>query len=206
MCVDPVTLTVGAQVLGTGLGIVDKMSSQAGAAANRSAAIDTALTQTIPSINESLAQVYNSNSARGNQERDAAATESFDILRSMAEAKGTAVVAAGEAGVGGVSFANILSDFETRESLAKGKLDYNYATKAQQIADDNLQAKTKAQAQINSTLNATVNATPVPSATSMWAGIGADIAGAGLKIADKQGLFDKGNKVDPATGTVIKKS
>ncbi|MBN9538318.1 MAG: hypothetical protein J0H77_16480 [Alphaproteobacteria bacterium] len=58
-----------------------------------------------------------------NQERDAAAAESFDVLRGMAEAKGTATVAAGEAGVGGVSFANILSDFETRESLAMGKLD-----------------------------------------------------------------------------------
>jgi hypothetical protein len=205
MCgIDPVTL--GATVLTTGLGIADKMSSQAGAAANRSAAINTALTETIPSINQSLAQVYNSNGARVNQERDAAATESFDILRGMAEAKGTATVAAGEAGVGGVSFANILSDFETRESLAMGKLDYNTVTKTQQIADDNLQAKTKAQAQINSTVNATVNATPVPSATSMWAGIGADIGLASLKIGDKAGWFDTKNKVDPATGTVIKKS
>ncbi|TAJ89440.1 hypothetical protein [Reyranella sp.] len=141
-----------------------------------------------------------------NQERDAAAAESFDIVRSMAEAKGTAVVAAGESGVGGVSFANILSDFETREGLARGKLDYNTLTKQQQIADDNAQARTRAQAGINSSINAAVNATPVPSETAMWAGIGADIAGAGLRIGDKAGWFDKANKVDPATGTVIKKS
>lgn len=204
MCgIDPVTL--GMTAVTTGLGIMDKVSAQSGAQANRDAAMNTALTQTIPSINESLGQVYNSNNARVNQERDAAATERFDILRSMAEAKGTAVVAAGEAGVGGVSFANILSDFETRESLAAGKMDYNVTTKTQQIADDNLQARTRAQAQINSTLNATVNATPVPSSASLWAGIGADIGGAGLKIADKAGWLDKdkanpASKVDPATG------
>lgn len=203
MCVDPVSM--GVTAVSTGLSIMGKISGQADAAANRDRAMDSALSQTIPSINQSLAQVYNSNSARANQERDAAATESFDILRSMAEAKGTATVAAGEAGVGGVSFANILSDFETRESLAKGKLDYNVATKVQQIGDDNMQAKTRAQAQINSAINAAVNATPVPSTMSVLAGIGADVGGAGLKIADKIARPNKDEdsssaKVDPATG------
>lgn len=40
----------------------------------------------------------------------------------------------------------------------------------------------------------------------MWAGIGADVGLASLKIGDKAGWFDTKNKVDPATGTVIKKS
>lgn len=201
MCIDPVTgASVVATTVGTGLSIVDRMSSRSTAVGNRDAALNTALTSTIPSINELLGQVYNANQGRANQERDAAATESFDILRARAEAKGTATAVAADAGVGGVSFANILGDFEMREGLAKGKLDYNFATKNQQIADDNLQARSKGQAQINSVLNAAVNATPVPSATSMWAGIGGDAIGAGLKVGDKLGLFDSETKVDPATG------
>lgn len=194
---------IGATALSTGLSIADRVSSRSAAVDNRNNALSTALDYTIPSINQSLGQVYNSNSARSIQERDAAATQSFDILRGMAEAKGTATVAAGDAGVGGVSFANILSDFEMREGLAKSTIDYNYATKNQQVADDNLQAHSKAQSQINSVMNAAVNATPVPSATGMWAGIGADAIGSGLKIGDKLGLFDKKSKVDAATGSVI---
>jgi predicted metal-dependent peptidase len=198
-------VAIGAQVIGTGLSIVDRMSSRSTAVDNRGAVISTALNETIPSINQSLGQVYNSNQARTLQERDKAATEAFDVLRGMAEAKGTAVAAAGDAGVGGVSFANILSDFEMREGLSRGNTDYNYEAKAQQIQDENIAAQNKAKGQINSVLNQAVSSTPVPSATSMWAGIGGDVIGAGLKIGDRLGLFDKKAKIDPATGQTIPK-
>jgi hypothetical protein len=201
MCVDPVTLSAGATVIGTGLSIMDRVSQSGNAKANRGAALNAVLNGTIPAINESLGQVYNANAAKTVQEQDKAAVEKFDILRGMAEAKGTAMVAAGDAGVGGVSFANILSDFETREGLAKGNIDYNVRAKTQAIADENLAAQGKAKAQINSAINAAVIGTPIPSDTGMWAGIGADTIKAGLSIGDKYGLFDNKTKVDPKTGT-----
>lgn len=202
MCVDPATLSIGATVIGTGLSIMDRASKHTAAVSNRNDMLSSVLNETVPSINQSLAQgVYNSNAARTNQERDAATTQSFDILRGMAEAKSTATVAAAEAGVGGVSFANVLADFEMREGLAKANLDYNVTAKGQQIADESVAASKKAQAQINSAINAAVNATPVPSPTALWAGIGSDVVGAGLKIGDKLGVFDDKTKIDPATGT-----
>jgi len=200
MCVDPATMGVAATVVGTGLSIMDRTSSHRAAVDNRGIALNSVLNETVPAINQSLAQVYNSNTARQVQENDMQATERFDILRGMTEAKSTATAAAGDAGVGGVSFANILQDFEMREGLAAGSLDYNYATAAQQISDDNVQAQTKAKAQINSSINAAINSTPLPSSGALWAGIGSDAIGAGLTIGGKLGLFDRKPKVDANSG------
>lgn len=201
MCIDPVTLlATGASAIGTGLSIMDRASTRGTAVSNRQAAINGVLNETIPSINQSLGQVYNSNNARTNQENDKQAVEKFDVLRGMTEAKGTATVAAGEAGVGGVSFANILSDFETREGMAKANIDYNAKTKMQQVADDSQAAQRKAQGAINSAVNAAVTGTPVPSETGMWAGMGADAIKGGLTIADRLDLFDTKKKIDPTTG------
>lgn len=206
MC-EPITASqaigIGATALGSGLSIMGRVSAQGAAQANRDAAVRTALDQTIPSINASLGQVYNSNAARVNQERDKAATEAFDVTRQMAEAKGSAVAAAGDAGVGGVSFANILGDFEMREGLNKANSDYNYKTKAQQVADENTTAQTRGQAQINGALNGAVASTPVPSTMSTLAGAAGDAIGAGLKIGDRLGLFDAKTKIDPVTGRTI---
>ncbi|MDP1964409.1 MAG: hypothetical protein Q8K93_19675 [Reyranella sp.] len=58
-------------------------------------------------------------------------------MASPAGDQGAATAAAGDVGVGGVSFANILSDFEVREGTAKGNIDYNVAAKTRQIADEN---------------------------------------------------------------------
>lgn len=204
MCVDPVTIGAGAAVIGTGLSIVDRISTNSAAGANRGAAVNTVLTETIPEINKSLAQVYNSNATRANQESDKAAVESFDILKGMAEAKSAAKAAAGDIGVGGVSFANVLSDFEMREGTAKGNIDYNYKTATRQIADDNEAAERKGKAQINSAINSAIAGTPVPSAMGMWAGIGADVVGAGIKIGDRFELFKP--KSDAKTGSVIDNS
>ncbi|MFZ5781343.1 MAG: virion core protein, T7 gp14 family [Pseudomonadota bacterium] len=211
MCVDPVTLSVGTTVLSTGLGIADRLG-QAGAAgsahaasiAHRNAVVSSALNETIPSIYRSLGQVYNSNSARANQESDAAATESFDILREMVAAKATAQVAASEAGVGGVSFANILQDLEMREGLAKGTIDLNYAYKVQQIDDDNQQAYGRAKGQASSVINAAIQGTPIaPEPVAPWAGIGGDAAKGGLQISKDLGLFDKKPKIDTNTGRTV---
>ncbi len=204
MC-DPATgVMVGTSVIGTTLTIADKMSQRGTSIDNRQAAINGVLNETIPSINESLAQTYNSNAARTIQERDKAAVERFDILRGMAEAKGTATAAAGDAGVGGVSFSHILSDYETREGMAAGNLDYNVISKTQQIADENAGQERRAQGAINSAVNQAITSTPVPSMGSTFAGIASDSLKGGLTIASQMGAFEKGGifgkKIDPATG------
>lgn len=195
----------GTAVVGTALTIADKMSQRGTAVGNRQAALDGVLNQTIPSINQSLAQTYNSNAAKTNQEQDKAAVERFDILRGMAEAKGTATAAAGDAGVGGVSFSHILSDFETREGMAAGNIDYNVRSKTQQIDDENAGQQRRAQGAITSAINQAVGGTPVPSEGGMWAGIAADSLKGGLSIASQMGAFEKGGlfgkKIDPSTGS-----
>ena len=90
---------------------------------------------------------------------------------------------------GGVSFANILSDLEMREGLSRGTTDLNYTNKVQQIANENAATEAKTKGAINSTINQAVASTPVPTGNP-FLGAAADIAGAGLKIADKTGLFD----------------
>ena len=77
------------------------------------------------------------------QTNDQIATQNFDIVRSMAEAKGHRDCRSRRRWVGGNSFANILSDFEMREGFARGNNDYNYKVKTQQIADENEQAHTR---------------------------------------------------------------
>lgn len=203
MC-EPATIMAGTAVVGTALTIADKMSQRGTAVGNRQAAIDGVLNETIPSINESLAATYNSNASRTNQEEDKAAVEKFDILRGMAEAKGTATAVAGDAGVGGVSFSHVLSDFETREGLAFGNIDYNVTSKTQQISDENEAQNRRAQGAINSAVNQAISSTPVGSAESMWAGIGADAVKGGMTIAHQTGAFEKGGifgkKIDAKTG------
>ncbi|MGL1245518.1 virion core protein, T7 gp14 family, partial [Vibrio parahaemolyticus] len=77
---------------------------------------------------------------------------SFDVARQMAEVKGRANASAGEAGVGGVSFANLMSDYEAREGRARGNIDYNYATTQQDLTNQAEASRTKAQSIISSTV------------------------------------------------------
>jgi hypothetical protein len=186
MCVDPATITATAAVAGTALSVVGKTTQYAdnsrlyienGAAANRS-----------------LATTYNSLQTKMIQEGDAAATESFDVVRGLAEAKGKATAAAGEAGVEGVSFSNILSDFEAREGRARGNIDANYQMAVGQGTNEMEAARNRAKAQINST--------PIPSEGGLYASIGADLFKGGLKIYEAfedQGP-GKGNKTKTSPG------
>jgi hypothetical protein len=127
-------------------------------------------------VNRALAQSYNANSTRQHQEADRAQQDNFDVVRSMAEAKGKASAAAGEAGVGGVSFANIMSDFEMRTGNTVSKTNANYAMNDAQIQSEQYAAESRTKAAINST--------PRPSELGMYAGMAADGAKAGLKIYD----------------------
>lgn len=168
MCVDPATVGVVASIAGAGMSTVGRLSQYSGAS--------DLYIQNAQQANIALANTYNANRTRAIQEGDKAATESFDVVRGLAEAKGKSAAASGEAGVEGVSFANILNDLEARESRARGNIDANYQMTQGQIQNDNEAARSRAKGQINSVQS--------PSETGLYAGIGADLFGAGLKIAD----------------------
>jgi len=168
MCVDPATIGAVASVAGAGLSTVGRLSQYSGAS--------DLFIKNAEAANIALANTYNANTTRAIQEGDKAATESFDVVRGLAEAKGKAAAAAGEAGVEGVSFANILSDHEAKLGRARANIDANYQMAAGQIQNDQEAARNRAKGQINSV--------PQSSETGLYAGIGADVIGAGLKIAD----------------------
>jgi hypothetical protein len=137
----------------------------------------------LTNANRALAQTYNANSTRQQQESDKAQQDNFDVVRSMAEAKGKAGAAAGEAGVGGVSFSNVMADYEMRTGNTVSKTNANYAMNDAQIQSEQYAARSRTEAAINST--------PRPSELGMYAGMGADALKAGLKIYD---IYDNGSK------------
>jgi hypothetical protein len=178
-------LSLAGTALTTGMSM---MGRAAGAASTQALYIQNAWLQ-----NKALAQNYNGISLRQSQESDRAQSSSFDILRGLAVAKGKATAAAGEAGVGGVSFANVLSDYEMRDGLATGNVDYNYTASIQNAQNEKDAAKSRTEAGIASL--------PQANPLSLYAGIGADAITGGLKIydiADKGGLFGKKALVDGA--------
>lgn len=166
MCVDPATVTAAATVAGTAMSVVGKASQYQD---NSRLFIDNAY-----NTNVALANSYNTTQTRAIQEGDKAATENFDIVRGLAVAKSKATAAAGEAGVEGVSFANILSDFEAREGRAKASNDMNYKMVVGQVQNEQESTRSRAKAQIASV--------PQPSETGLYASIGADLFKGGLKI------------------------
>jgi len=157
---------IGGTALSTGLGVLGSLGRNAQQAYTYDA--------TARNANIALANSYNTTQAKDNQEADKTATQSFDIVRAMAEAKGTATAAAGEAGVGGVSFANVLSSLEMKEGMARGSNDENYTTSIQQNQDETLANQSKAKAIINST--------PQPSNLGLFTDIAAQSVKGGLKI------------------------
>lgn len=132
--------------------------------------------QNAANANRALAQTYNANSTRQMQEQDKARVDNFDVVRSMAEAKGKANASAGEAGVGGVSFSNVLADYAMRTGNAEGKTNANYAMNDAQIQSEQYAARSRTEAAINST--------PRPSELGMYAGMASDAIKGGLKIYD----------------------
>jgi hypothetical protein len=169
-------------LLTTGLGIASSLG--------HSAQQGTIYNNTAYNANVALANSYNTTQAKDNQEADKTANQSFDIVRAMAEAKGTATAAAGEAGVGGVSFANVLSSLEMKEGFSRGSNDENYATTVQQNQDEAVANQSKAKAIINST--------PQPSNLGLFTDIAAQTVKGGLKIYN---AFDTPKVPNPSAAT-----
>jgi len=180
LCIDPATVGIATSVASAGISAVGRMAQYNGTS--------NLYIQNAEAANIALANTYNANQSRAIQEGDKAATESFDVVRGLAEAKGKSVAAAGEAGVEGVSFANIMSDLEAREGRARGNIDANYQMTQGQIQNDSEAARSRAKGQINSVVQ--------PSTTGLYAGFGADLFGAGLKIAD---IYSRPKEKKPGT-------
>lgn len=178
-------LGLGTTALTTGLSMFGRM---AGAGMTNSLYIQNAQNQ-----NRALAQNYNGIGLKQSQISDKAQSDNFDILRGLAQAKGKAVAAAGEAGVGGVSFANVLSDLNVRDAMATGNTDANYQASEQNAQNEKDAAKSRTDANIASL--------PQANNVSLYAGLGADAATGALKIYDtgkKGGLWGSD---DVPTGT-----
>lgn len=161
-------LTAGATVANAGLSIMGALSKNQAAGANYA--------QTMYNSNVALGQSYNGIEMKQRQAADKAAIQSFDVLKAMAQAKSKANVAAGEAGVGGVSFANLLSDFEMKRSEAKAKTDANYASEVQAGEDEKRAVRARAEGVINSQ--------PKANDVATVAEIGSAGVNAGLRIFD----------------------
>lgn len=179
MC-EPASITAGAALLSTGLSIVSSVSKNQQQEAVAAGTQDNA--------NRALAQSYNATATRYNNAADKNAVETFDVTRSMAEAKGQAAASAGESGTAGVSFANVLSSVETKMGRAKGKADYEYAS---EIGAANAEAFSNSEK-----TKAIIASTPRPSRTGMFAEIGGAATKAGLKIYEAFSDRDSGANPD----------
>lgn len=178
-------LGLGGTLLSTGLSMFGRM---AGSAQQQGLYIQNAVNQ-----NKALAQNYNGIGLRQSQIADKAQSDNFDVLRGLAIAKGKATAAAGEAGVGGVSFASLVSDLEMRDGAATGNNNYNYTAGIQNSQNEKDAAKSRTESNIASM--------PQANPLSLYAGLAADGINGALKIYDtgrKGGLW---NFDDTPTGT-----
>lgn len=174
MCDPGTALTSAVAVAQLGIGVASSLGK------NQQQQSD--FTSTMENANRALAQSYNATQLKNNQDADKAQSDSFDVAREMAQAKGKASAAAGEAGVGGVSFANLMSDYEAGAGRAKGNIDYNYTSSIQQN-------QSEAEANRQKTVSA-INNTPKPSQLGLFTDIAGQGLKSGLKIYD---AFDKGS-------------
>lgn len=161
-------LSLGGTALSTGLSMFGRM---AGASQTQGLYIQNAMNQ-----NRALAQNYNGIGLKQSQIADKTQSDNFDVLRGLAVAKGKATAAAGEAGVGGVSFASVFSDLNVRDAMATGANDANYTAAEQNAQNEKDAAKSRTDANIASL--------PQANNLSLYAGLGADAITGGLKIYD----------------------
>ncbi|MFB2563650.1 hypothetical protein [Rhizobium sp. IMFF44] len=131
-------------------------------------------------------QLYRDNAARANQnardqmfqtqqrmlqEEEKASDEKADTLRQARAAKATATVAAGEAGVSGLSVAALLAEFDGRAAAANDRTDQNTEWTLTQLNNEMKGIRANAEDRINSVQRA---------ATPSFFNTGLKIAGGGL--------------------------
>lgn len=99
---------------------------------------------------EALVHSYAADGTQMLQERDKASQESFEAVKRGVAAQGTALTAAGDAGVGGLSVDQILQDYSAKTSSYRTDVDRNYRTNAQYMQDVEASQRDTATSRINS--------------------------------------------------------
>ncbi|QIO59223.1 virion core protein, T7 gp14 family [Rhizobium leguminosarum] len=131
-------------------------------------------------------RLYRENAARANQtardqmfqtqqrmlqEQEKGAAEKMDTVREAREAKATATVAAGEAGVSGLSVDALLAEFDGRAAAANDRTDQNTEWTLSQLNNEMKGIRANAEDRINSVQRA---------AAPSFFNTGLKIAGVGL--------------------------
>jgi hypothetical protein len=105
------------------------------------------------------------------QEQEKGAAEKMDTVREAREAKATATVAAGEAGVSGLSVDALLAEFDGRAAAANDRTDQNTEWTLSQLNNEMKGIRANAEDRINSVQRA---------AAPSFFNTGLKIAGVGL--------------------------
>lgn len=120
------------------------------------------------------------------QEQEAAAQDKFDASLKARQARATNVVAAGEAGVSGLSLEGLLNDISNANSRFGARVDKNVEWTGQQLEEEKRATGFQTLDRINS-----VKTAKGPS----FMALGLQIAGAGLDAASSARTWSKGGTV-----------
>jgi hypothetical protein len=200
MC-EPLSLaTIGLSVGQAGMSIVGQQQQRKAQIEYQQAQAEARNEQIIQNrtmaTNAFLHQLEAENMMRS-QEEQALAEKGHDLSIATMQAKGTAKAAAADAGVGGASLDHLLDDFNRQESMMLGRLELN-----QQFSE---QARVSRETGYGNTWKQRVtsiqpfNPSPVAQVDYLSPILG--IGTAGLKVADKNGIFTKPKVADAPSAT-----
>jgi hypothetical protein len=145
VCLTPAIAAVASLVVGVAqAGLSYAQASQAADRQNQYYEMNKA------EANRALVNSYAGQQNRMIQERNAASQKKFETSIEATKARATAVTAAGEAGVGGLSVDALLGDYMARESRGVDAIDQNFAMSADAIRSDMEGSQGQANARINS--------------------------------------------------------
>lgn len=100
--------------------------------------------------NKALVNSYAGEQNQQIQERNAASQKAYENEIKGTEARGTAITAAGAAGVGGLSVSALLGDYYSRESDYRDSVDSNYFMQRDYIRSEMEGSQAQADSRINS--------------------------------------------------------
>jgi len=177
MC-DPVTLAAASLAVGTASAAVGYMGQQQAFNA-QTQSNKMAQQYAVDAANQTYAATQN----RMAQEQAAASTEKMNANIASAEARATAMTAAGEGGVQGNSVSQLLASYYSKQGRYNEALDTNLQMSRQALADSMDQTR-------NGTIS-TINSLPTPQRPS-FLDAAIRVAGSGLSAAGDYYSMTKG--------------
>ncbi len=144
MC-DPITLAVSSFAIGAAQTVAGYIGeSQQAKMQNQM------VRENQKAANANLVREYADTQKRQIQEEDAASVQKQDIAREARAARATSMVAAGEAGVSGLSVDALIADVYGKEATAKDRISQNTGFTVDNLKSEMNGFKAKAQDRINS--------------------------------------------------------